>query len=88
MIIINLLLFLLGQYFSFVAIWGPSRVYLPSNSPRHSYLFMYASRPQEGVSVYIDIPFPSPKQLDYLVFRGCPQAQEVKRPQTALLIQT
>lgn len=32
MIIIKLLLFLLGQYFSFVAI-GTARVYLPSNSP-------------------------------------------------------
>lgn len=33
MIIIKLLLFLLGQYFSFVAIGDRARVYLPSSSP-------------------------------------------------------
>lgn len=85
MIIIKLLLFLLGQYFSFVAIGGP-RAFICPAIPRAIPIYLCMPHALKRVSLYIYIP--SPQQLDYLVFRGCPQAQEVKRPQTALLIQT
>lgn len=55
MIIIKLLLFLLGQYFSFVAIGDRARLFA-QQFPRHSYLFMYAPHPLECVCVCVCCP--------------------------------